>query len=65
MKNLASTTRSIFDMSSAQFNKNQFRDERVVSISLIAIFSPKNTGKEVKETQFESQTRAINDLSEL
>ena len=40
-----STTKSIVDIFSAQFNKNQSQDERVLSSSLPAIFSPKNTGK--------------------
>ena len=52
-------------MFSAQFNKNQSQDERVLSTSLPTIFPPKNTGKEVRETRFESQTRAVHDLSEL
>ncbi len=46
-------------MFSAQFNENQSRDERVLSTSLPAIFSPENTRKEVRET------RAVHDLSEL
>ena len=64
MEKSASNTKSIVDMFSAQFNKNQSRDERVLSTSLPAIFSPKNTGKEAKKTRFESQTRAVHDLSE-
>ena len=52
----ASTTKSIIDMFSAQFNKNQSLDKRVLSASLPAIFLPKNTEKKVKETRFESQT---------
>ncbi len=59
------TTSSIADLFSAKFNKNQSRDERVLSTSLPAIFLPKNTGKEVRETRFESRTRAVHDLSEL
>ncbi len=65
MKKSASTIKSIVDMLSAQFNKNQSRNERVSSTSLPAIFSPKNTRKEVRETRFESQTRAVHDFSEL
>ncbi len=65
MEKSASTTRSIVDMFSAKFNENQSQDERILSASLPAIFSPKNTGREVRETQFESQTRAVHDLSEL
>ncbi len=49
----ASRTRSIVDMFSAQFNKNQSRNERVLSTSLPAIFSSKNTEKNVRETRFE------------
>ena len=65
MEKSASTTKSIVDVFSAQFNKNQSRDECVVSTSPPAIFLPKNTEKEVEETRFESQTRAVYDLSEL
>ncbi len=65
MEKSTSTTRSIVDTFSAQFNKNQSRDECVLSTSPPAIFLPKNTGKEVEETRFESQTRAVYDLSEL
>ena len=61
----ASITRSIVGMFSAQLNKNQSRDERVLSTSLPTIFSPKNKRKEVRETRFESQTQAVHDLSEL
>ncbi len=31
----------------------------------LLIFSPKNIGKKVRKTRFESQTRAVHDLSEL
>ncbi len=65
MEKSASTTRSIVDMFSVQFNKTQSQDELVLSTSLPAIFSPKNTGKEVRETLFEFQTRVVHDLSEL
>ncbi len=65
METSASTTRSIVDIFSAQLNKNQSRDERVLSTSLPAIFSPKNTENEVRGTRFESQTQAVHDLSEL
>ncbi len=41
----ASATRSFVDMFSVKFNKNQSRDEHVLSTSLSVIFSPKNTGK--------------------
>ncbi len=50
MEKLASTTRSIVNIFSAHFNKNQSRDERVLSSSLLAIFSPKNKRKKVRET---------------
>ncbi len=59
------TTRSIVDMFSVQLNKNQSRDERVLSTSLPAIFPPKNTEKEVRKTRFESQTRVVHDPTEL
>ena len=65
MEKSASTTRSIVDMFSASFNKNESRDERVLSTSLPAIFSPKNTAKKLRETLFESQTRVVYGLSEL
>ena len=65
MEKSASTIKSTFDMFSAQFNKNQSRDERVLSTSLPAIFLPKNTEKETRETRFESQTRIVHNLSEL
>ena len=45
MEKSASTTRSIVDMFSAQFKKNQSQDERILSTSSLAIFPPKNTGK--------------------
>ncbi len=56
---------SIIDMFSAQFNKNKSLDDRVLSPSLPAIFSPKNIGKKVKDTRFESQTRVVHNLSAL
>ena len=62
---MASTTRSIVDMFSAQLNKNQSRGERALSASLPTISSPKSTGKEVRETRFESQTPAVHNLGEL
>lgn len=65
MEKSASTTRSIIDMFSAQFKKNQSQDERVLSTSSPTIFPPKNTGEKVRETRFELQTRAVHDLSEL
>ena len=65
MEKSASTTRSIVDIFSAQLNKNQSRDECILSASLPTISSPKSTGKEVRETRFESQTRAVHDLGEL
>ena len=65
MEKSASTTRSIVDIFSAQLNKNQSRDECILSASLPTISSPKSTGKEVRETRFGSQTRAIHDLGEL
>ncbi len=65
IKKSTSTTKSIIDMFSAQFNKNKSPNERVLSSSLPAIFSPKNIEKKVRKTRFESQTRAIHDLSGL
>ena len=65
VENPASTTRSIVDLFSARFNKNKSWDERVLSTSLPAVFLPNNTGNEVKETRFESQTQDVHDLSEL
>ena len=61
----ASTTRSIVDMFSAQIKKNQPQDVHVSSTSSPAILPPKNTEKKIRETRFESQTRAVHDLSEL
>ena len=65
MEKLASTTRSIVDRFSAHLNKNQSQDERALSAFSPPIFSPKSTEKEVKETQLESQTRAVYDLGKL
>ncbi len=45
IKKSASTTRSIVDIFSAKFNKNQSQDQRVLSTSLTAIFSSRNTRK--------------------
>ncbi len=50
MEKSVSTTWSIVDMFSAQFNKNQSQDELGLPTSLPAIFLSKNTGKEVRET---------------
>ena len=61
----ASTTRSIVDMFSARSNKNQSLDKGPLSTPLPAPPPSKSSKRKVKETQFESQTWAAQDLGEL
>ena len=56
MEKSASTTKSIVYLFLARFNKNQSRDNHLLSVSLSTIFLLKNTEKKVREIRFESQT---------
>ncbi len=53
------------DMFLAKLNKNQSQKKSALSASLLTIFSPNNTRKEVKETKLKSQTRDVHNLDEL
>lgn len=65
MEKSASIIRSIVDIFSTQFKKNQSQDKRILFTSLLTIFQAKNTGEKVRKTRLELQTQAIHDLSKL